>query len=485
MQNKVFNELMNIAGWKTSLSDQVTITGQDPVVPTRFKLGEFTSGIHAACGVAVSNIWELKTGRSQQVEVDLGAAVATLRSCYYINIKDKPFKPQPKSISKFYPTKDGRWFYVHGSFPNTPAHNNIMKVLKCEENQESLAAAVMQWNSKALEDAFAAAGCCGATAYTAEEWAVHPQGQLLRKLPVVEVVKIGDSPPEPFPKGNRPLSGIRVLDLTRVLAGPTCGRTLAEHGAEVMRIGASYLPEFESFIVDTGHGKRSAFIDLNKDDDAKVLWSLAKKADVFSQGYHLGALRRRGFSPEALAEARPGIIYVSINCYGYEGPWNERRGWEQLAQTVSGIAYEEGAGIPRLMSFVLPNDYSTGYLGAFGALVALNRRATEGGSYLVRVSLTQSGMLLNRLGRVSKIEVDALEAKLSSEEYKKLHGVKEGRYGFVPYMNPKECDNIFKETETPFGVVKHMAPVLRLSETAPYWDKPVVPLGTHKPEWLD
>lgn len=485
MSNLVFDELMSIAGWEENTSRLVEITGSDPLMLTRFRIGEVAAGVHAACGFAAAKLWELRTGKIQTVSVSMAAALATFRSFNYVRGNASPVPRQPP-ITGFYRAGDNRWFYLHGSMTDTTAHKNALKILGCEENPESVTKAISNWGAQALEDAFAEGGCCGAMVRSAAEWAKHPQAQVLSGLPVVQILKIGDSRPEPFHKGKRPLSGIRVLDLTRVLAGPTCARTLAEHGADVLRIGAPHLSDSANFVLDTGHGKRSAFLDLRKDDDSNMLWQLVREADVFSQSYRLGTLAERGFTPERLATERPGIIYVSVNCYGHEGTWKGRRGWEQLAQTVSGIAFEEGGGEnPRLMFGVAPTDYATGYLGAFGALVALWRRAYEGGSYYVRVSLTQSGMLINRLGLVPKTALDELRNILASKEYREQHGESDSRYGPVPYITPEELNSLIAETNTPYGRITHLAPVVRLSETRPYWELPTVPPGFNQPVWLD
>ncbi|MFC1966994.1 CoA transferase [Chloroflexota bacterium] len=419
-------------------------------------MGETTAGIHAACGGAISKLWNLKTGRQQQVAIDVRAAIASLQGLAYLKINGKKQRYTYSSWG-FQATRDGRWFYIHGY-----EHQRVLKLLGCEENPKAVATAVLNWDAQALEDAFAEAGLCGAIARSAVEWAEHPQGIILQKLPVVEVIKIGDSPPEPLPLGNQPLSGIRVLDLTTVLAGPICARTLAEHGADVLKITSPNRQSIGLFDMETGHGKRSAFLNLLEDSDREKLWSLIREADVFSQNYRLGALASKSFSPDALAEARPGIIYSSINCYGHEGPWRERRGWEQLGQTVSGIAQEEGLKGPRLVPAAV-TDFTTGYLGAFGTLVALERRAREGGSYLVRASLAQSGMLLHRQGRIPM------------EEW----------WGLERMLPPEESSQLVVETDTPFGRMTHLAPVLKLSETPTRWSLPTVPLGTHEPVWLD
>ena len=195
-----------------------------------------------------------------------------------------------------------------------------------------------------------------------------------------------------------------MLDLTRVIAGPVCGRTLAAHGADVMRITAPHLPGFPLLDIDTGRGKLSAALDLRAEEDCERLGSLLREAHVFVQGYRPGGVASLGFSPEACAEIRPGIVTVSLSAYGHAGPWASRRGFDSLVQNASGInhAEAEAAGITtgpkELPAQAL--DHATGYLMAFGAMMALARKAREGGSWHVRVSLAQTAHWLTRLGRL-------------------------------------------------------------------------------------
>jgi crotonobetainyl-CoA:carnitine CoA-transferase CaiB-like acyl-CoA transferase len=269
--------------------------------------------------------------------------------------------------------------------------------------------------------------------------------------PLLEVVRIGDAPPQPLPKGDRPLAGIRVLDLTRVLAGPTCAKTLAEHGADVLKITAAHLPDSGDIDLDTGLGKLSAHLDLRDPQGAQTLRRLAQGADVFSQSYRPGALAARGFSPEALAQLRPGIVAVSLSAWGQTGPWQGRRGFDSIVQTVSGMAYAQGGEKPQLLP-CSAIDYVSGYLMAFGAMVALARRAREGGSWLVRVALARTGKWIVDRGRVDPAGAVAPEPRTM-------------------------------ETRSPAGLVTHLRPVVQLSETPPFWARPPVPLGFHRPEW--
>ncbi|MBV9250161.1 MAG: CoA transferase, partial [Acetobacteraceae bacterium] len=317
-----------------------------------------------------------------------------------------------------------------------------------------------------LEEAIIAAKGAGGMARTKEEWAHHPQAAAVAALPLMEIVRIGDSPPEELPRGNRPLSDVRVLDLTRVLAGPTCARTLAEHGADVLKITAPHLPNLGYQEFDTGHGKLSAYLDLRDPRDQEALRGLVREADVFSQGYRPGTLGARGFSPEELAAIRPGLVYVSLCAFGHIGPWASRRGFDTVVQTVSGITIRQAevvAGKTPGPQFypVSAIDYCTGYLMAFGAMVALARRAHEGGSWLVRISLAQVGKWIVDLGEAPLDDVARAPTEFAPEELERWSTV----------------------TETPSGALRHLRPVVQLSETPPYWARPSVPLGYHRPEW--
>ncbi len=468
--NTAFNELMKVAGWLPEIGGSVSITGNDPILPTRFRVGEMAAGIHAACGFAVSKLWELSTGRKQTVAVDVRAAAASLRSYWYMR------KPNPDgsvstvqsergqlSMMDFFQTQDNNWIFLHAGRDHF--RDNALKFLQCDVSTESIAAAIAKWEAQPLEDAFEANGCMAVIARSIEQWHDHPQGKILCNLPAVEIIKIGDSPPEPLPKGPRPLSGIRVLDVTNVLSGPTCGRTLAEHGADVLRVDSpdDFRMKPLTFVIDTGHGKRSAFLNLKKETDYKKAVSLIEQGDIFSENYRLGKMEQIGLSPGDLARIRPGIICTSINCYGYEGPWRRRPGMEQIGQTAAGLSREEGgSGRPRTLPGAI-TDYSTGYLAAFGCLVALYRRATEGGSYHVRASLTQSAMMLTRIKRAD-FDVASIP---------------------VFDANASEINDLCETVVTPYGPMTRLAPVVRLSETPAHWDLPPVPLGTHPPVWSD
>ena len=453
-----------IPGTEAHLGD-VQITGpDDPILPTPFRIGEAATAALAAGGLAVSDLWELRTRRRQKVSVESRQATASLRSGHYMKMEGDQVRTDRNPIMGFYPAKGDRWSYLHCNFPNHRAA--ALSVLGVPEDREAVAAAVARWDALELEEAIIAANGAGGMVRTMDEWAQHPQAAAVASLPIMEIVKIGDSPVEALPEGDRPLSGIRVLDLTRVLAGPTCARTLAEHGADVLKITAPHLPNIGYQEFDTGHGKLSAHLDLREEKDLDVLRGLVKSGDVFSQSYRPGTLAGRGLSPQELAELRPGIIYISLSAFGHEGPWASRRGFDTVVQAVSGIASRQGDLFPEngpgpQFYPVSAIDYLTGYLMAFGAMVALARRAREGGSWLVRASLAQTGRWLVGRGQVH-----------------------EGELADVPGEFPsQDVEGWTMVSETPTGRLRHLAPVLKLSETPPRWERPAVPLGHNEAVW--
>jgi crotonobetainyl-CoA:carnitine CoA-transferase CaiB-like acyl-CoA transferase len=465
MTNEALRTILPAAGWGDDRAREVRITGgDDPILPTPFRIGETSAAALAAVGLAVSDLWALRTGRRQEVELDTRQATASLRSGHYLKMDGANVSTERNTIMGVYPARNGRWSYLHCNFPNHRAA--ALSVLGVPEDREAVRKAVAQWDALELEEAIIAAKGAGGMVRTMDEWAKHPQAAAIASLPLMEIVKIGESAPEKLPDGARPLSGIRVLDLTRVLAGPTCARTLAEHGADVLKITGAHLPNIGYQEYDTGHGKLSAHLDLRESKDVEILRGLVRDADVFSQGYRPGTLGGRGFSPEALAKLRPGLVFVSLCAFGHVGPWASRRGFDTVVQTVSGITSRQGELFPGAQPGpqfypVSAIDYLTGYLMAFGAMVALARRVREGGSWLVRISLAQTGRWLVGRGQVPEAQLKDVPKEFTAAELE--------RWSIT--------------SETPVGRLRHLGPVLRLSETPPRWARPSVPLGYNEPVW--
>jgi len=446
----VRNALQELLGLAKLPGGEVSFTGSDPVFPTPYMVGTAGAAALAAVGSAVSHLWHLKHGRHQKVHVDIRAAAAAMRSARYLRIDGQAPKEMWDPFSGYYPVKDGRWVSIHCNFANHRAA--AMGVLGNPADRAVAEAASAKWDGLALEEAIHAAKGCAGLARTAEEWATHPHSAAVAAQSLLTIEKIGESKPEPL-KGPRPLSGVRVLDLTRVLAGPTCARTLAEHGADVLKIAGPHLPDSGSSEFDTGIGKLQAFLDLRTPAGVETLRGLLKEGDVFSQSFRPGTLAARGFSPEEAAKLRPGIVYVTLSAWGTQGPWKDRRGFDSIVQTVSGMAYKQGGEKPELLP-VSVIDYVSGYLMAFGAIAALARRATEGGSWLVRVSLARTGKWI----------VD--------------QGMAEG-YATAAGLRKEELQSLIMQN----GKYSYLKPVLELSETPPKWDRPPSPLGRHPATW--
>jgi crotonobetainyl-CoA:carnitine CoA-transferase CaiB-like acyl-CoA transferase len=441
------------------LLDDVVLTGVDPVLPSSFRVGLAAQTTIALAGLAAADLWRLRTGRRQRVSVDMRHAAAEFRSERYLTVEGRE-PPEPwDRIAGIYRCGDGRWIRLHTNFPHH--RDGILRLLGCAYEREAVQRALDNRSAFAFEEEAVAAGMVVAALRSIAEWDAHPQGLAVAKLPLISIEKIGDAPPRPLPPGERPLSGVRVLDLTRIIAGPVCGRCLAAHGADVLLITAPHLPSVETLVIDTGRGKCSASLDLRRNEERDGLQRLLQDADIFVQGYRPGAIAGLGFGPEQAARLRPGIVYVSLSAYGHEGPWSQRRGFDSLVQTASGFNLAEAQAAESDKPKPLPAqalDHGAGYLMACGAMTALARRAREGGSWHVRVSLTRTGLWLGSLGRV------------------------EGGFA-CPDPSPNDVADLMEETASGFGRLRAIRHAALLSETPARWTRPCVALGTHPPEW--
>src|SRR5271154_3594354 len=306
--------LASLGRANASNQHSLQIIGHDPVIATTFRAGEAAAAVLAANATAAADLWCARGGRPQRIEVDVRAAAASLVSFLYLRYQGAAPDLRGQATVALYQARDSRWVHLHGGFSS---REGTLALLNCDDDAAAIAKAVTSWDAQALEDELAERGVCGAKLRSADDWRIHPQGIALGRVPVVEMLRIGDAAREPLPgprageHGARPLSGVRVLDLTRVLAGPTSARTLAEHGADVMKITAAHLPNIGYQEYDTGHGKLQAHLDLRQARDVETLRGLVRETDIFTQGYRPGTLGNRGLSPEALSQLRPGLVYVS------------------------------------------------------------------------------------------------------------------------------------------------------------------------------
>jgi crotonobetainyl-CoA:carnitine CoA-transferase CaiB-like acyl-CoA transferase len=455
---QILSHLWTCAGGDASMLDAVTLSGEEPQLPSSFRVAVAAQATVAASGLAAAQIWMMRSGQSQGVAVDMRHAVVECRSERYLSVDGQPAGQTWDAIAGIYKTRDG-FVRLHTNFPHH--RDAVCRVLNCRPEREAVQAALMQWDGLAFETAAYAAGGVVAMMRSHEEWSDLPQAKALVELPLISIEKIGEADPKPWPAGDRPLAGLRVLDLSRVIAGPVAGRTLAAHGADVMLISSPHLPAIPWLTIDTGRGKLTSFADLKSEQGRNALRDLLSSADIFSQGYRPRSLAALGFSPQDAARINPGIVYVSLSAYGQAGPWAERRGFDSLVQTATGFNHAEGqaAGIDRpkeLPAQML--DHATGYLMAFGAMMAKARQAREGGSWHVQVSLARTGRWLWNLGRIP----DGLRT-----EDLKVEAV-------LPFI---------EHAASGFGLLRAVSHSAVLSKTPALWARPAMPLGSHPPLW--
>ncbi|HEY2256556.1 MAG TPA: CoA transferase [Variovorax sp.] len=454
---RVLNDIWQSAGLPPQALDFVRLTGTDPVLPSSFAVGAAAQATIAAAALAACELGHARGAARQQVAVDMLHAALECTGWFSIDgqVPD-PWDP----ISGLYRAADG-WVRVHANFVHH--RDGALRLLGLDPATAQRAdaeAAMLSWKALDFEEASAAGGLVATALRRFDEWDATPQGQALLPQPLFTIERIGDAAPLALPAldaAARPLSGVRVLDLTRILAGPVGGRALAAYGADVMLVNSPKLPNIRA-IADTSRGKLSTHADLRSGDGCAALGHLLKDAHVLVQGYRPGGLAALGFGPDEAAHARPGVVYVSLSAYGTRGPWAPRRGFDSLVQTAMGFNQAEGeakgGGKPRPLPMQIL-DEATGYLMAMGAAAALWRQQREGGSWHVQVSLAQTGQWLRGLGRVA----DGLKIAIPDK---------------TPYL---------ETSASGFGALCGFRHSAQLARTPAAWTRPSVPPGTDPARW--
>lgn len=436
---QALQEILRSAGLPESRAGDVQFTGSDPVYRTQYKVATGGSAALGAVAIAMADIREAQTGKRPAIAIDANGATASLHSTKYARITDGNSPIRRKAVTGFYRAANGRWNYFHCA--NPPHEEALLKVLGVPADREKVAEAAAKWDAFALEDAVDKAGGVAPAVRTPEEWRALPNTASLAAEPLVDIQKIGESAPVPLPKGGeRPLSGLKVLDLTRVLAGPTSGRLLAESGADVLKITCNRHPDSAAMELDTGYRKRKATLDIATAEGKAQFTELMKNCDVFSQAYRPGSLAKLGFGHDQVKAIRPGIIYASLNAFGHTGAWKMRRGFDTVVQSASGMAYTSGRGKEPQLTPVSALDYIGGYLMTFGVLVALKRRHEEGGSYAVNVSLGRCEEWLVSMGLHDLATADAGAEELA------------------------DIAQWLIEVQTPAGKLQRLRPIIKYSE---------------------
>jgi crotonobetainyl-CoA:carnitine CoA-transferase CaiB-like acyl-CoA transferase len=458
---------------------RVTLTGQDPVLPSSFAVGAAAQASIAAAALAATQVGVLRGLPAHTVSVDMPHAALECLTHFAIDgrvpdIWDK--------YSGVYRAQDG-WVRIHANFAHHRDGALALLGLKAGEgtSKADVEKALQAWHAQDFEQAAAERGLVVAALRTHAQWLAHPQAAAIAEQPLFAIEDIAapaifhwasgqlelqkrrwSVPRQPASaKPALPLQGLRVLDLTRILAGPICGRALAAYGADVLLINAAHLPNIEA-IADTSRGKRSAQLDLRSAQGKAALRQLIADADIFVQGYRPGALQALGFGPEDVAAMNPHIVYVSLSAYGDHGPWAQRRGFDSLVQTATGFNADESAAAqlnlatdpPRALPMQIL-DHATGYLMAFAALAAIMKQKEYGGAHHVRLSLARTGLWLRTLGRVD-------------------NGFATAKPSLEPYLYTEPSG---------FGQLTGLTHSARLSGAELKWALPAMPPGTHPAEW--
>ncbi|MEY4504591.1 MAG: hypothetical protein RL154_887 [Pseudomonadota bacterium] len=448
---------------------KVTITGKDPVLSSRHRCGEVMAAAQAALGMALGELWQLKGGAPQDVHTDVANGVHQHHGVHFMRQNGRslgftdystPGGVDSPISGEFYPTRDGKFVKMEFYYPRL--RDAVYKVLKCAPTQRAIEAAIMQWDAEALELAIREESGAIGVVRTAEEWRAHPVGRRLAAKPLVELIKIGDSDPIPLPAGlDKVFSGLKVLDCTHVIGGPITGRTLAEFGADVLHLSKPDYPDHMNWRLETDIGKRAAYCDFDNEADTKRFFELLQSADIFTCSYL--NLDQKGISPKRLADAKPGIIAHELRCFDFEGEWANFRGFDMMAVTVSGYVASEGAPDAPLMPLqVIYADYLAAYVGTAAIAAALHRRAIEGGSYQVRISLTRMAMWAQELGLL---------------DHSALNGT-------LPFADvAKQAEVALKTIDSPFGEITYLPTLLEMTDIKPSFIRGPQPLGSSSLSW--
>lgn len=438
---------------------RLKLTGDRPSLPTSFQVGVAAQSSIAAAALAATELEYQRNGKLQSVSVEMKHAEIECTSYFKVDHK-VPDSWAP--LSGLYPCKDGH-VRIHANFEHH--RDGALKILGLNKpatsyGKQDVDKALTHWSAIDFETAAAEANMVVSAVRSFDTWDSHPHAVFVKQLPLITFEKIGEAPPLKLPvlsQDKKALAGIRVIDLTRILAGPVCGRTLAAYGADVMLVNSPDLPNI-AHIADTSRGKLSTCLNLNHSSDNQKLLALTKEAHVFIQGYRPGGLLALGFGPEQLAEVRPGLSYVSLSAYGHKGPWSNRRGFDSLVQTATGFNHAEAKAAGTASPKGLPVqilDYASGFLMAYAAQAAILKQQREGGSWHARVSLVQTAQWLRSLGRISdNFHQKQLDVASSLQSY-----------------------------ASNFGALEALPHAAQFSDMTSSWARPSVKPGTDAAKW--
>ncbi|MFE0176978.1 CoA transferase [Streptomyces sp. NPDC059002] len=445
-------------GGDPALLPRIASVTRDGALPARLPVIGLARACTGVCALAAAELTARRTGRDvPRVLVDDGAVATAFTSERHLLVDGRaPVTFAP--LSRFWRTADG-WVRTHANYPHH--RQALLSALGLADAEESVAARLAELPATKAEDAVYAAGGLAVALRTPGQWAAHPQGAAVADQPLVHREWLGPAPARDLApltgSPARPADGLRVLDLTRVIAGPVATRTLALLGADVLRVDPPRPAELADQHTDTGFGKRSATLDLGDRTDRRVFDDLLSAADVVVTGYRPGALDRFGLSPQELAARRPGVVVAQLSAWGAAGPWADRRGFDSLVQVATGIAAVEGdPGRPGALP-AQALDHGTGYLLAAAVLRTVTEQASRGGTGYVRLALARTAAWLMSLDTAGS-----------------------GGRAAEAYADPAPW---LAGTDSPLGRLRYALPPVSFSGGPANWARPPGRWGGDRPDW--
>jgi crotonobetainyl-CoA:carnitine CoA-transferase CaiB-like acyl-CoA transferase len=442
---------------------------RDPLMPSAIRLGAASALALVQQSVVAAKLWRMRVGRGQDIHVDLGQAIRRLAPATEMKwetVNGFPADLADRTIIAylgFYPTRDGRHVLPANLYPGLKSR--MLAVLDCADNPEALGRAIRRHTADELEALGEEHGIVFAKVRSVDEFVETDVFEHLAGRPLIEIEKVADSAPEPLPAfGTHPLSGIRALGMAHVIAGAGIGRSLASLGADCLNVWRVMEWEQDPLIVTANVGVRSTRLHVKSDEGRAKLLDLLRDADVFYANRRPGLLAKLGVDLESATKLRPGLVHVTVSTHGEGGPWKDRVGFDQVAGTVTGMVAAEGTlASPKLPPTAIVNDYLVAWLGATGAMAALARRAVEGGSYRVHVSLTRAAMWALSLGLFDPRYVEA--------------AVRAG--GEHELIDPQLFTSL-----TSLGIYQGVTENVTLSRTPHHYMNVLSPRGADQPMWL-
>jgi len=415
MMEEGWRPLRAEAGRFLGHSQSTVEVGGAAVLPSRLPVGDTAVACVVEALTAAALLQQQRCGSEPDARIEAAQVAAAVRSETYLQVNGQPVGSGFAPLSRFWRAADG-WVRTHANYPWH--HDALLRALGTGPDVDAVEAAIAERGAGTVEADVVAAGGLAAAVRTVGQWCEHPQGRAVAEQPLIGAARIEGATPRRRNPAELPAVGLRVLDLTRVIAGPVATRYLAALGADVLRVDPPHRPELTLHRYDGLPGKRSAVLDARTPGGLQRLHELLDGADVLVHGYRPGALAMFGLDTDPLATRHPGLVVVSLSTWGSTGPWGDRRGFDSIVQAACGIAVIESPDGDR--PGTLPCqllDHGTGYLAAAAALEGVRRQSRVGGSHTFELSLAATALWLLTQPQATPLTAEEAAAQSPSDEW--------------------------------------------------------------------